>query len=150
MKNHPLFWQLIVVKTEMKAWNFFFTQDPGSRNVRNSRGTDSSGPRLKSWDPSLERREHVLPFRDSRTCEWSPSTGGWKSLQVSRGPRSISSRVEKTVGKNANNRSIFPECSRIFLFLFRIGTKRRKWTEFQESKGVDFPLIISYSSLFFF
>lgn len=24
MKNHPLLWQLIVVKTEMKAWNFFF------------------------------------------------------------------------------------------------------------------------------
>lgn len=147
MKNHPLFWQLIVVKTEMKAWNFFFTQDPGSRNVRNSRGTDSSGPRLKSWDPSLERREHVLPFRDSRTCEWSPSTGGWKSLQVSRGPRSISSRVEKTVGKNANNRSIFPECSRIFLFFFELERRGENWTE--ESKGLNFLLIILFVFIFF-
>lgn len=148
MKNHPLFWQLIVVKTEMKAWNFFFTQDPGSRNVRNSRGTDSSGPRLKSWDPSLERREHVLPFRDSRTCEWSPSTGGWKSLQVSRGPRSISSRVEKTVGKNANNRSIFPECSRIFLF--RIGTKRRKLDRISRVKGGRFSINYLIRLCFFF
>lgn len=129
---------------------FFFTPDPGSRNVRNSRGTDSSGPRLKSWDPSLERREHVLPFRDSRTCEWSPSTGGWKSLQVSRGPRSISSRVEKTVGKNANNRSIFPECSRIFLFLFRIGTKRRKLDRISRVKGGRFSINYFIFCLCFF
>lgn len=129
---------------------FFFTPDPGSRNVRNSRGTDSSGPRLKSWDPSLERREHVLPFRDSRTCEWSPSTRGWKSLQVSRGPRSISSRVEKTVGKNANNRSIFPECSRIFLFLFRIGTKRRKLDRISRVKGGRFSINYFIFCLCFF
>lgn len=129
---------------------FFFTPDPGSRNVRNSRGTDSSGPRLKSWDPSLERREHVLSFRDSRTCEWSPSTGGWKSLQVSRGPRSISSRVEKTVGKNANNRSIFPECSRIFLFLFRIGTKRRKLDRISRVKGGRFSINYFIFCLCFF
>lgn len=88
MKNHRAPHNWILLKGEIEGGivgKFFYTRqhDIQARDTRNSRGTDSSGPRLKSRDslPLAQRREHVLPFRDSCTCEWSPGTGDGKACR---------------------------------------------------------------------
>lgn len=107
----------ILLETKIKSWQEILKaiRQPiryfQARNTRVSHRPKFQGNRFLQPEaanpgiPSPRCREHVLPFHDSRTCEWSPlpsSRGGSKSLQVS---RSISSGVQETVGKNANNHS---------------------------------------------
>lgn len=125
----------ILLETKIKSWQEILKaiRQPiryfQARNTRVSHRPKFQGNRFLQPEaanpgiPSPRCREHVLPFHDSRTCEWSPlpsSRGGSKSLQVS---RSISSGVQETVGKM---QTTIPEyVSRIFssvkVFLCRDG-----------------------------
>lgn len=131
-------WNLeILLETEIKSWQeilkaintttsipYFQARNTRvSHPVRNSRGTDSCSPRLKSWDfpgqPSLPRtRSSISWFAHVRVIRPPLEYEGSKSLQVS---RPISSRVQETVGKNANNQNVFPQYSRKDFSLYRDG-----------------------------
>lgn len=149
----------ILLETKIKSWQEILKaiRQPiryfQARNTRVSHRPKFQGNRFLQPEaanpgiPSPRCREHVLPFHDSRTCEWSPSL---ESRGIEK-PAGISVHFIRGAGNSRQKckqpfQNMFPEYSRASKF-FSVGTEEGKLIKTFVSKGSKNVMMRNVSSV---